>query len=58
MTVCLVGGAAVRTGTSEPRDRASWTLAASVREAGIDHSTWSMSAGSHTSTRRYLRLLA
>jgi len=40
MTVCLVGGADVRTGTSEPRDRASWMLAASVHQAGIDHSTW------------------
>jgi len=38
---CLVGGPAMRTGTSEPRDRASWTLAASVHRAVMDHGTWS-----------------
>jgi len=43
--VCLVGGPAVRTGTSGPRGRASWSLAASIRRADIDHSKWSSRRG-------------
>jgi hypothetical protein len=35
--VCLVGGPATRTGTSGPRGRASQSLAASIRQADIDH---------------------
>ena len=31
----------MRTGTSEPRYRASWTLAAAVHQAVMDHGTWS-----------------
>lgn len=37
---CLLGGLAMRTGMSEPRDGASWTFAVSVRQANIDHGTW------------------
>jgi hypothetical protein len=51
ITVCLVGGTAMRTGTSEPRDRASWTLAASVHQADIDHGTWSSRRATRTRTR-------
>lgn len=43
--VCLVGGPALRTGTSGPRGRASWSLAASIRRANIDHSKWSSRRG-------------
>ena len=31
--------------TSEPRDRAPWTLAASVPQAGIDYGAWSRRRG-------------
>ena len=34
-------GPTMRTGTSEPRYRASWTLAAAVHQAVMDHGTWS-----------------
>jgi hypothetical protein len=37
----------MRTGTSEPRERASWTLAASVHQADIDY-------GARSSRRGYL----
>jgi len=38
---CLVGGSAMGTRASEPRDRASWPLAASIHQAVMDHGTWS-----------------
>ena len=37
ITVCLACGSR----SSEPRDRASWTLAPSVHQADIDHGAWS-----------------
>ena len=41
----------MRTGTSEPRDRASGTLAASVHQADIDHGTWSSRRAIRTRSR-------
>ncbi len=41
ITVCLACGSR----SSEPRDRASWTLAPSVHQADIDHGTWSSRRG-------------
>ena len=38
---CLVGGSAMGTRAFEPRDRASWPLAASIHQAVMDHGTWS-----------------
>ena len=35
----------VRARSSEPRDRASWTLAPSVHQADIDHGAWSSRRG-------------
>jgi hypothetical protein len=43
-SLCLVGGPAVRTGTSEPRCRAPWMLTLS-HQADIDHGTWSSRRG-------------
>jgi hypothetical protein len=37
--------APVKMRTSEPRDRAPWTLAASVPQAGIDYDAWSRHRG-------------
>jgi hypothetical protein len=41
ITVCLACGSR----SSEPRDRARWTLAPSVHQAGIDHGAWSRRRG-------------
>src|ERR1700745_3631607 len=51
-------GSGIGTRTSEPRDRAAWTVAESVREADIDHGAWSSRRGNYVSTdgRRPLNL--
>ena len=41
ITAHLAGGPRLKMRTSEPRDRAPWTLAASVPQAGIDYGAWS-----------------
>src|SRR5713101_8364900 len=45
ITVYLAGGPRLKMRTSEPRDRAPWTLAASVPQAGIDYGAWSRHRG-------------
>ena len=45
ITVCMVGVPRLRMRTSEPRDRTSCTLAASVHQADIDYDTWSSRRG-------------
>jgi len=44
----------MRTATYEPRERASWNLAASVRQ-GIDYGTWSSRWATRTRTRPVFR---
>ena|SRR6266568_1203130 len=45
ITVYLAGGPRLKMRTSEPRDRALWTLAASVPQAGINYGAWSRHRG-------------
>ena len=45
ITVCMVGVPRLSMRTSEPRDRPSCTLAASVHQADIDYVTWSSRRG-------------
>ena len=45
ITVYQAGWPRLRLRTSEPRDRAWWTLAASVPQADIDYGTWSSRRG-------------
>jgi hypothetical protein len=56
ITLYEAGGPRLRMRTSEPRDRAWWTLAASVPEADIDYSTWSSCRGNPHAYRCYGRL--
>ena len=42
---CIWHAGRWRMRTSEPRDRASWTLAASVHQADIDYDAWSSRRG-------------
>ena len=49
----LVSRPAMKAETSELQERASWTLAASVHQAGIDHGTWSSRPGNPHAYRRY-----
>jgi hypothetical protein len=37
--------------TCEPQDRAPWTLAASVPQAGIDYDAWSVIVATRTRSR-------
>src|SRR5260370_14913889 len=55
ITVYQAGGPCLRMRTSEPRDRAWWTLAASVPQADIDYGAWSSCRATRTRTRRYAR---
>jgi hypothetical protein len=45
ITLYLVRGSGLKTRTSEQRDKAPWTLAASVPQAGIDYGAWSRHRG-------------
>ena len=45
ITVYLAGGPRLKMRTSEPRDRAPWTLAASVPQDDIDYGAWSRHHG-------------
>ena len=49
ITVYLPGGPRLKMRTSEPRDRAQWTLAVLVPQTDIDYGAWSRHHGNpHT----------
>jgi hypothetical protein len=51
ITVYLAGGPRLKMRTCEPQDRAPWTLAASVPQAGIDYDAWSVIVATRTRSR-------